>query len=238
MLAVASPARAWSTYLEERATWPAEVPYALHMPSGRHVDPAFREELTRALQVWTSIACSGLRVRYTGTTAASPNVAAEGADGRSVIGFAERAWPYGQGVTAVTRVRAREGALVEADMLLNAVDYEWRASSVPPGTRRLRALRFTLPHELGHFFGLGHSEDAASLMHPAALNGAPGADDVQGMCTLYPRGRAPRAMPAAVATGSGQLTGRLLWSALVILAITALVAVRRARQRRILNNRP
>src|SRR5215218_8515516 len=146
LLLGAAPVCAWSTYLDEPAAWTSVVPYSVRLPVGTHVDPAFRDQLARAVERWTGLACADLRVEDRGITRRLPDVSLEGADGFSVIGFEEREWPHGESVAAVTRLRIAAGAIVEADLLINAVDFEWRAGDVPATSRRLRSLQPMLVH--------------------------------------------------------------------------------------------
>jgi Matrixin len=197
LLAALAPrmARAWEHELDPVATWRGEVPYAVHWPVAPGLRAALREELPRALQAWRSGRCLGPGVRELGTTEREPDVSLEGADGHTVIGFAEKTWPYGEGVAAVTRLRVEHGVIVEADLLLNAVEYEWHLEPVPRGSRRLHQLGPTLRHELGHVWGLGHSMDRAAVMHANELHELLAPDDVEGLCALYPSVPPPPAAP-------------------------------------------
>jgi Matrixin len=188
-LLVAEPqlALAWEHELDPSATWRGEVQYAVHLPVDPDLRAALIEELQGAVQAWQGSRCAAPSARNVGTTEREPNVSLDGEDGHTVLGFEERTWPYGHGVAAVTRLRARDGVIREADVLLNAVEYEWRTGSVAKEYRHLRQLGPTLLHELGHVWGLGHSMDPSAAMHANELNVKLAPDDVEGLCALYPQ---------------------------------------------------
>jgi hypothetical protein len=215
-------ARAWSYDLAEPAVWKGALRYELQLP----LSTALREALHSAVQTWRSAPCSPPEARFVGTTSRAPDVSLEGADGHSVFGFEERVWRYGVGVTAVTRVRARDGAINEADVLLNAVDFEWSSGPVPPDSPRLRQLAPTLLHEFGHVWGLGHSTDSDAIMHASMLHTRLGPDDIVGVCSLYPKTKAT--VPSAE-----QHTGFHRWAAaLGIIASVVVFGYWRRAQRR------
>jgi hypothetical protein len=206
---------AWSHERDEPASWRSEVRAELHLPVRGNLGALLRDELEKAAHAWNDAPCPGPGMRFAGMTDRLPDISLEGADGHTVIGFEERAWPYGSGVTALTRVRAHDGVIYEADMLLNAVDFEWQSGPVPRESRRLRQLAPTLLHELGHLWGLGHSISPTAAMHESELQMQLGPDDREGMCSLYtkappPAGQASRhehwgewALAALFATASG-----------------------------------
>jgi hypothetical protein len=142
-------------------------------------------ELDVALRTWSLPACSGFRGRFAGDAADGQR---DGDDGVNVVIVHAAAWPGGltPGAVAQTVVHvSADGRLHDADVHLNAVD--WRFSR--DGAAGTIDLRSVLVHELGHALGLGHTSDPRATM---ATNGSGvrwrslEADDVLGVCTLYP----------------------------------------------------
>lgn len=161
------------------------VSFVLASPVTRDVGDALGAELEVATRAWSLPACSGFRARYGGVV---PGAHASGADGIDVVVVHEDAWPAElvPGAVAQTVVTLdADGAIRDADIHLNAV--EWRFSL--DGRQGTFDLRSVLVHELGHALGLGHASDATATMAP---NGSGTrwrsleADDVAGVCALYP----------------------------------------------------
>ncbi len=172
-------------------TWaPASLPVAfvLGSPTARDVGAAAAGELDVALRTWTLPSCSGFRATSAGARA-TPTTD----DGTNVVVIHDDAWPpeLTPGAVAQTVVHLdAAGRIRDADVHLNAV--EWRFSL--DGASGTLDLRSVLVHEIGHALGLGHSADARATM---ATNGSGvrwrslEADDVAGVCALYPGDGAP-----------------------------------------------
>jgi hypothetical protein len=186
LLTAPAHAAAWAAGSPGREVWSGEIVYFVRPPSRHaHVPADWLAQLTASWRGWQSSGCGALRIRYGGLTDIAPSVDGGAGDGVSVIGFEENSWSHGELVTALTRTRVRTGRIVEADLLLNAVHFEWRSHPISAPSRRLRELRYTLPHELGHFLGLGHSETQTALMYRDGLQVQPSRDDLDGLCALY-----------------------------------------------------
>jgi hypothetical protein len=168
----------------------------------------------RAFSTWQA---SGARVSATfvGYTDASPFED----DNMSVIGFLSR--PDMERVLGATTflIDTTSGQILESDIFLNAA-FAWSvASGGEAGRYDVESIAL---HEIGHFFGLGHSAlgetelrptggrrviAAEAVMFPIAF--AAGtidgrtlkADDVAGISDLYP--------PADFATRTGSISGRV-----------------------------
>ena len=124
-------------------------------------------------------------------------------DGPNVhtLTFAEN-WPeeFDENAYAVTSVwhRASDGAILDADMLVNENNGpfgECPARGCRPDESGVTTvdLESVLTHEIGHFFGLGHSQFAFATMHASAPRGETdkrtvSSDDIQGVCAMYPPG--------------------------------------------------
>jgi hypothetical protein len=98
---------------------------------------------------------------------------------------------FGSGVLAVTSVNhsAATGEIYSADILINdSTNNYTKFSSNKSETNSLKAyLGDVISHELGHFFGLGHSEVFGSTMVYSVFKGQHSihADDVHGVNSLY-----------------------------------------------------
>jgi hypothetical protein len=136
-----------------------------------------------------------------------------------------------RGVLALTFVsyRTSDGAIEDADIVLNAANFTWTTN--PTGCTTQYDLQSALTHELGHALGLAHS-----MGHPEATMYATGdacetvkrdlaPDDEAGLNSLYPKPAEPApAVAGCSATRAGAGSGGLA----VALAI-ALAAVRKRR---------
>ncbi|MBI4618316.1 MAG: pre-peptidase C-terminal domain-containing protein [Planctomycetes bacterium] len=176
------------------------VPYRVNpqfLPSGgvQTVDSCF---LT-----WSQAA--GITFRNAGTT----SISVAGRDGANVLVWVRDSWRYGNGTLGVTTTTTNwDGSIFEADIEFNALHYTWqnrRGSSWPWGVQFVADIA---THEIGHFLGLGHSNDRSATMYPTALPGidtlAP--DDVNGAQYLYgpPRVTTPTPSgPQVVALANG-----------------------------------
>jgi MYXO-CTERM domain-containing protein len=107
-----------------------------------------------------------------------------------VIVFRDTNWPYSDssntlGLTTVT-YDTTDGEIYDADMELNSEQYQLVASSpAPAGAYDLTTV---ITHEAGHFLGLAHSADLTAVMYAHYHAGAsvPTADDIAGLCAIYP----------------------------------------------------
>jgi len=126
-------------------------------------------------------------------------------------------WDQGDGVIASTTTTsdARSGEILDSDIELNAAVFRFTAVDGLPcqtaaETGCVRTdVQNTVTHEAGHSLGLDHSPD-----HPEATmypTGPPGEltkrvladDDIQGICSIYPRGAASVTCTGPAAGGGG-----------------------------------
>ncbi len=115
----------------------------------------------------------------------------------NIVMFREGQWPYegAEDALGVTRLRfdleRAPGEIWDADIELNAV-----TERLAVGTPKLNEvdLDSLITHEMGHLLGLGHSLAAGATMMAGYEKGSTelrslSADDVAGICAIYPPGR-------------------------------------------------
>ncbi|HVR20168.1 MAG TPA: matrixin family metalloprotease [Polyangiaceae bacterium] len=106
----------------------------------------------------------------------------------NVIMFHDDAWPYGSNELGITKPSAgtKTGLMNDADVEINA----------RPIVTGMLELFPVLSHELGHYLGLTHSTAPNALMSEsyssfAMSGGLLTADDVAGICAIYPPSGVP-----------------------------------------------
>jgi hypothetical protein len=115
----------------------------------------------------------------------------------NIFMFREDSWPYENQIDtlALTTVtyNVETAEIYDADVEINTAEYFFTTTPVPPdGGADLEAV---VTHEVGHFLGLAHSEVNAATMR--AIGYEPGttglrtlaADDIEGICEIYPPGK-------------------------------------------------
>ena len=110
---------------------------------------------------------------------------------QNVIVFRDDGWPDSGdsvntlGLTTVT-YDTTDGEIYDADIEINSHDFT--LSAFPPAPANGYDLLSILTHEAGHFFGLAHSADQSAIMYAFyhANDMTLTADDVSGICSIYP----------------------------------------------------
>lgn len=69
----------------------------------------------------------------------------------------------------------------ECDIVVNGIHHSWS----PTGAPDTEDIQGVLTHEVGHFVGLGHSEDPSALMYPVFSLRTPQEDDIVGARYIY-----------------------------------------------------
>lgn len=174
--------------------------------------------IRRAFQSWQDVACAYLSFREE-PWLEPRSVASDGVN-RIFWSQSQNEWPADQKATIAltyTFYRTADRAIIDADIFSNAVTYQWTATDGGSGGT-IVDLETVMFHEIGHFFGLDHSQDAAAAMFPSnnkPQQRGPATDDINGICALYSNGTAPPNTPtggAAVGSpcrGTEDCAGRL-----------------------------
>lgn len=118
----------------------------------------FQAAAARAFATWQGVPTASLSSQFAGFTGASPF----DEDGVSVIGFDFLPDDLVLGETGFL-IDIFSSQIVEADILINSA-FPWSAASAADPTRF--DLESVLLHEIGHFFGLGHSALGETELRP------------------------------------------------------------------------
>jgi hypothetical protein len=163
-------------------------------PLGMSVDEV-EQDLSAAVQTWSSVSCASARVVYAGQRATLEDLR----PGEVPIYFSvpelTPCFPEGTiGWTALTC----SGGFPDKSIFLNVNVYDWAgqprpfqpAYTDPQSQARLTVdVESVVTHEIGHVLGLSHTEDPLATMF-ASYRGDGGqrslaVDDKLGLCTLY-----------------------------------------------------
>lgn len=112
-------------------------------------------------------------------------------------------WDHGNTVIAVTTTTfyRQSGEIVDADIEMNAAWFDFTDGDgpvcvgPPVGNCVSTDIQNTATHEVGHLLGLDHTPLPSAVMFASAPKGETSKrhltqDDVDGVCTIYPAGRA------------------------------------------------
>ncbi len=189
--------------------WPqACVPWELHDEGIATIPDVSDLEriVVESFEPWLAADCASIDPVYAGrnpVAAVGPGSDPERFNGNLVL-FAEDGWPNAPRVQALTSVtyRVSNGEIVDADIHVNAQYFN--VGEIVPGSPdpALMDLQNTLTHEVGHFLGLDHTEEAtftgvsgewreATMFASAELGESKKrsleSDDINGICAIYPR---------------------------------------------------
>ncbi|MEM6961366.1 MAG: matrixin family metalloprotease, partial [Myxococcota bacterium] len=165
-----------STWCEEPDIWIA------HSSAFPQLDLGMIAE--QSIQEFEAVGCS-LPLASIRTAEAAWSAGTQ--DGTSSIELLASDWIYDPGAIAITVTQTNAGTCVdESDIFVNGVHYEFSDADASTLTEGTLDLHTVLLHELGHFFGLGHSGDPSSLMYQNYSQGVGlQPDDRNGLCYLY-----------------------------------------------------
>lgn len=166
------------------------------------------EAVVASYQTWADVDCSAQTFLYQGRTPARQVGFVERIeDNLNLLLFHERfatpededGWIHERGVIAVTTITSCQskggicpfiGAIIDADIEMNGAEFTFTDSDNILKT--LYDVRNTVTHEVGHILGLDHPPGPSSAtMYATAPEGeilkrTLHADDIEGLCTLYP----------------------------------------------------
>ena len=164
------------------------------------------EAIRASFQSWNDVNSSDLTIIDGGVT----EVNSAGKDNVNAVLAESEDWQYGQGVIAitVTTFKTDSGRTIDADIILNNVDYDW--TTVDPSDNDTLDgkvdVQNIVTHEIGHWMGLEHSSkdpfESMTIYRLAAMffSSFPGdiahrllnEDDEAAKRFLYPNGDVPK----------------------------------------------
>jgi hypothetical protein len=128
-----------------------------------------------------------------------------------VIVFRDDVWPHNDanntlGLTTVT-YDPDSGEIYDADMEINATVPLSTSDTVPAGGYDFESI---ITHEAGHFLGMAHSGDERATMFAHYTPGSStlrvlAADDVDGICAMYPPGGQRAIDPSVPGATNGEI---------------------------------
>lgn len=160
-----------------------EIPWIMHQDGCPEMSPDRTAAiLETSFQSWEDVDCATIGFDYQGSTEQETT----GNDGVNLMVWRLAGWSYGVGALGVTGTWFGMGQISDADIEFNSVHYTWTET----GTGGSIDLQSVATHEMGHFLGLGHSDQQVSVMFPTYSGGTSqrslADDDIAGVCYLYP----------------------------------------------------
>jgi len=171
--------------------------------------------IAKAFAKWTSIGCGDGRVsidvRDLGPVQCDKVQYNSDQGNQHVIIFHDDEWPHNDanntlGLTTIT-FDPTTGEIYDADMEINATIPLSVGDPVPADGYDFESI---ITHETGHFLGMAHSGDDRATMFAHYAQGSTymrilTADDVSGICSIYPSSGVRTIDPSATFDGSGQI---------------------------------
>ena len=134
-----------------------------------------------AFQTWNE-ASSSLQYSFAGYLSQG----AQAYDGKNVVSWVSRSWPYDSTLAAITYryYDTSDGRLLDADIVFNGEKFSWSVGGSGYDIQN------SATHEVGHFSGLGHSTDLQATMYGGTTASEIkkrdlGADDLAALDALY-----------------------------------------------------
>jgi hypothetical protein len=163
---------------------------------------ATRRSVERAFESWMGASCPeggspSIQVVVDGPISCDESEYSSDKRNANIVMLREDAWPYAKAspdVLGFTRLRFNPdtGELYDADIELNAVTEPLSAEDQPDDAHV--DLESLITHEAGHLLGLDHTRSEGATMEAGYEKGSIElrsleADDVEGLCTIYPPSR-------------------------------------------------
>jgi hypothetical protein len=173
---------------------PAEITYYVDptgAPAGVTRD-SFKAAVESAFATWARSSNNAIGARFGDQTTGARSAN----DGRNTIFWAPIDSPGVLG-QALCWYSPQTGQALDCDVYFDPGDYPW--STVDQTGLAAIDLESVALHELGHFFGLNHSQDPSAIMFPSltmgALKRSPAPDDLSGVQSVYGGGVPPSPPP-------------------------------------------
>lgn len=192
LLTLSLPVPAWAWQPSESRWNPASlpIPYRVNVAS---VPPSLGSAVGLAavndgFAAWAAPTCTRWRASNVGNTTVTRAVAG---DRENSILWISGAWPAELGAVNITigvttPVYRVGGYFIDADIQFNNVGFTWNTT----GRGGVDAQSIAT-HEEGHFLGLDHTSVRSAVMFASYMGGLVrtlSADDIAGVCALYPSG--------------------------------------------------
>lgn len=171
-------------------TWAVkEITFQVDPDGSDDIDDGSDVEAVRsAFATWAAVECAGLQI--TEETWEGPGI--NSPDGKNMVFWVNRTdgWLEEEKDTlALTFAWTADfETIADADTALNGAYYEWSTDGQTALTDEFLDVETVVLHEVGHFLGLGHSQDEAAVMYAEnnkLVQRDLDEDDVNGLCFLY-----------------------------------------------------
>ncbi|HJZ86124.1 MAG TPA: matrixin family metalloprotease [Polyangia bacterium] len=205
------------------------VPYVIDAAGSDDImDSSAFDAVQASFQTW-QVSCSYLGFRFDGKLPDAPIGYVPGGSNVNAVKWIETGWTSSSRAVAITLLtfQCTSGEIFDGDITLNGTFFHFTTS----GAQGAQDVQNTVTHEVGHLIGFDHSPDPESTMYADAPAGETKkrdltADDIQGVCDVYPNGQPPPPAPpshhddnffgCAAFAGAPPLCGLVLAAALLL----------------------
>ncbi|MFO0729339.1 MAG: matrixin family metalloprotease [Myxococcota bacterium] len=237
------PSLIWKT---RQVSWVADARFTADI-----ADKAATLEAEKAsFAAWTDVDCSDFTYVFAEARSGVRAEAPAGGPFENVVTF-DASWPYEKTIIALTTnaYDPATGELFDSDIELNDEHFSFvladHGCTMKSGVADLQN---TLTHEVGHMLGLDHPPNQAAFAEDTMFASAPpcetkkrslAADDIAGICRIYPAGKpddqcfppdAPGFEVISTSTGVGGCSAIGGANASALLALLVFSGIRRARR--------